>query len=219
MMLFGNFQKGCDLRTIADMKRENRASLIRFFAIFFAVLFIIVTLRTFFFMSVIVSGHSMDDTLYGGSYNLASGEYEGGDILVVDRNAKISRGDVVVFEAGKFVSGTKKGEMWIKRVAGLPGDRLWTEKGLLYRSYEIDGETFTECVNEPYVKGETYKSGRDFSVVVPEDGYYLLGDNREVSRDSRYIGAVGAQYVVGVVPEYVIENKDSDLLKFFIRFM
>ena len=82
---------------------------------------------------------------------------------------------------------------FVKRVIGLPGDTLWMVDGQLY----INGA----AVEEPYV-AEAYRHGyidRFGPVTVPEGQYFLMGDHRNVSNDSRAVGCVPRDYIIGHV--------------------
>lgn len=85
----------------------------------------------------------------------------------------INRGDIVIFnfeEEGKYL---------VKRVIGLPGDNISITDGKIF----VNGD----MLEETYTKGTTLKGNlEDKTMVVPEGKYFLLGDNRENSRDSRY---------------------------------
>lgn len=83
-------------------------------------------------------------------------------------------------------------ENYVKRVIGLPGERL---------RYH-DGELF---VDEKLVKDSFAHLTADFTLQqlgvdqIPEGYYFVLGDNREVSQDSRYFGLVPASKIVGII--------------------
>ena len=92
------------------------------------------------------------------------------------------RGDIMVFLHPRDPS-----RALVKRVIGLPGDMIEIDVGQVIRN--------GERVGEPYV---VHLDGRSSDpVVVPEDSYYVLGDNRLVSSDSRDWGFVSEEYVVG----------------------
>ena len=207
---------GVNINEQAEAERESRSAFVRFAAVFFIVLTIIASLKTFVFMHVEVEGSSMENTMVDG------------DAVIVDKLAKIERGDVVVFKVKGVVMGeTDENKMYIKRVIGIPGDTVWSENGVVY--YSRDGVLET-IADGDYVKGLTYLNytARKTDIpktVVPEGCYFLMGDNRAVSFDCRYFGegrtpkCVSEDYICGVVPSFVIENKDSELLKALMRFV
>jgi signal peptidase I len=113
------------------------------------------------------------------------------------------RGDVVVFK-GDLVEDTSgfrelRGEVFVKRVAGEPGDRVRISNGRLY----INDEPvhFCNAVGEiPLVaEGSKYLTSEKESVTVPMGQYFVLGDNSHNSFDSRYFGFVKAEGIMGRV--------------------
>ena len=110
---------------------------------------------------------------------------EPGDQIVVTRyvRSRPERGDVIVFR-----SPAGGEELLVKRVVALPGDLIDSRLGRV----RIGGHTLPE----PYVLREA-ASGAIESQIIPADSYYVLGDNRDDSADSRSWGAVPAAYVVG----------------------
>ena len=96
------------------------------------------------------------------------------------------RGDVVIFHP----PGQPKG-FYIKRIVGLPGDTLSIQDNVVF----INGEQLPES----YLNPETGKPSRgDYApIVLPPNGYYLLGDNRNNSQDSRDWGTIGRGQIVG----------------------
>ncbi|PSL45208.1 type I signal peptidase [Salsuginibacillus halophilus] len=153
---------------------------------FAVVLVIVLLVRMFLFANYVVHGESMMPTI------------EDGERLIINKVgyeiADPERFDLVVFNA------TDDSD-YIKRIIGLPGDELRFEDDELY----INGESY----DEPYLdeaKG-TYSAGPftyDFSLlevtgeaVVPEDQLFVLGDNRRNSLDSRQLGYIAIDDVVG----------------------
>jgi len=103
---------------------------------------------------------------------------------LVYRLESIERGDIVVF---RYPRDTHKS--FIKRVIGLPGDRIRISYGHVYLNGKL--------VLEPYVPAE-YLDGRSFpETVVPESSYFVLGDHRSMSNDSREFGPVLRGYIYG----------------------
>jgi len=96
----------------------------------------------------------------------------------------IERGDVIVFQ---YPLDTSKS--YIKRVIGVPGDRVRVTDGVVY----VNGR----MLDEPYVP-EDFRDARSYrEIVVPAGSYYVLGDHRSLSNDSREFGAVPARFVSG----------------------
>jgi signal peptidase I len=104
------------------------------------------------------------------------------------------RGEIVVFKtppaAASCLEGGGAGQTFVKRLVGLPGDRLAQRNGVL----QVNGEPYEESYIEPQRRG-----GRDFSAVVPADHYFMMGDNRTQSCDSREWGAVPRDNLIGPV--------------------
>jgi len=98
-------------------------------------------------------------------------------------------GDLVVFRLP-----ASPDVMYVKRVVGLPGDRIEIRADVLYRN--------GKAVEEDHVRIDAQGPGAfgDFAVVtVPDDHYFVLGDNRRRSRDSRFTGAIPASHLHGFV--------------------
>lgn len=119
-----------------------------------------------------VDGHSMDNTLFDGEQ------------LLLNPSAEIRSGDIVVFEYGQTYL--------IKRVVGLPGDTVAVVKGVLYVNNIKYDESYLskECI--------TRFMDSSFMVTVEEDEYFVMGDNRDNSRDSRSFGCVPRDTITGV---------------------
>src|SRR6266705_2573773 len=102
----------------------------------------------------------------------------------VYRFEPIERGDVVV-----FWYPLDRSKSFIKRVVGLPGDAVPISQGAVY----VDGK----IVPEPYVPAQ-YEDLSDFGPVrVPKDSYFVMGDHRISSNDSRVFGPVDSQFIYG----------------------
>jgi signal peptidase I len=97
---------------------------------------------------------------------------------------KPQRGDVIVLRPPLTVS---EGDEFIKRIIGLPGETIRISGGRVY----INGK----LLNEPYIASSVTTNGgfflsNDSDFTVPQDEYFVMGDNREHSSDSRYWGPV-----------------------------
>jgi len=102
----------------------------------------------------------------------------------VYRLEPIERGDIVVFRYPYDPS-----KSYIKRVIGMAGDRIRIDAGLVY----VNGEALDETYVPPeYADSRTYRE-----VVVPSNYYYVLGDHRSMSEDSRSFGPVDQRLIYG----------------------
>lgn len=122
-------------------------------------LVITILVRIFICYIITVPTDSMQPTINNKKHYLVNKLYK-----------DINRGDIVVF--------TQNGDSikYVKRIIGLPGEKVELNKGILY----INGKE----IKEEYVK---YPGGiEDFEVTIPSGEYFLMGDNRADSRDGRY---------------------------------
>lgn len=116
--------------------------------------------------------------------------YVGDKVLGVNtRFCDLERGDIVVFEPNAEEK-EEKNELWVKRLIGLPNDKVEIKNGKV----SVNGEPLIERYIE-------YNKNYSGTFVVPEDRYFMLGDNRANSADSRfwvnpYIHTSQARYVV-----------------------
>lgn len=151
----------------------------------FVVCFVAVwTLTTFIIKPVQVDGDSMYPTLIDQEVGAVN-------MLLVNLGG-VSRYDVVV------VHNESQNENWVKRVIGLPGDTIYAKDDVVY----VNGE----AIEEPYLDTDYVKNYRqrgsyfteDFNeVTLGEDEYFLMGDNRIVSMDSRRVGPFKEKDIIG----------------------
>ena len=158
--------------------------------------------RSFAFELVRVDGESMDDTLTNGEIMFVS-KYDYASVWLTlpwqneeakESAARITTGgnpqrfDVVICRyPGRGDTN------FVKRVVGLPGDQVEIRNGSLYINNQI--------YEEPYIQ-DSYRSGRlnDYGpYTVPEDHYFVLGDHRNNSNDSRSQGAIPRDMIIGHV--------------------
>ncbi|MCF6266150.1 MAG: signal peptidase I [Desulfuromusa sp.] len=175
-------------------------------------------IRTFLFQAFKIPSGSMLDTLLIGDHLLVNKFIYGTKIPFIDgRYLKIrnpERGDVIVFEfPGDKDKPFFEKRDFIKRVIGLPGDLIEVKAKQVY----INGEPYT-------IPAERHKdqeiipavaSPRDFAgpVKVPENSYFVMGDNRDYSFDSRFWGYVNKTKIKGkAIIKYWSWNSKADLL-------
>jgi signal peptidase I len=128
-----------------------------------------------------IKGDSMQPNFPNGEYLLTD--------KVSYRFGEPERGDVVVFEPPG-----SDGEEYIKRIVGLPGEELSVQDGKLY----INGNMLAESYISETLKtsGGAFLNEND-TVTVPSDNYFVLGDNRIASSDSRMWGFVKKDKITG----------------------
>jgi len=159
---------------------------------------------TFIAQSFLVQGTSMEPSLHNG------------ERLLVDKVSYRLRtpqcGEVIVF---RYPSDTRR--KFIKRIIGLPGDQIEVRQREVY----LNGKALVE----PYINGPTY--GSYGPIVVPDGTVFVMGDNRNLSADSRYpdVGPVPNKLIVGralalywplthigllrIPPQLQVQNKDT----------
>ncbi len=197
-------------------EEKQRETTVEFLASLAAVLVTGLFIITFVLQAFEIPSSSMEDTLLIGDHVFVNREQFAprtqwlGPLLPY---RDIKRGDIVV-----FLSPAEPGLYVVKRIIGIPGDRIHLRDGAVYRN--------GEKLNEPYVmhKGNNYDPYRDNfpavapseaynvspewqlllhthiegdDIVVPKDSYFGMGDNRDVSLDSRYWGFIPKENVIG----------------------
>lgn len=117
--------------------------------------------------------------------------FKAGEYLLVDelsyRLRSPKRGEVIVFKYPKDPS-----YYYIKRVIGLPGETIEIKDGKV-RIYNYENPE-GKVLSEPYIKGVTKE---DIKTVLNKDEYFVMGDNREFSSDSRVFGPVERKFIIG----------------------
>ena len=134
------------------------------------IVLIVVLIRTFIITPVRVDGDSMKNTL------------KNGDILLLYKLGSINRLDIIVLDE------EKDNEKIIKRVIGLPGETVAIKKGKIYINDKV--------IDDEYAYGETSDYDK---VTLEDDEYFILGDNRLISKDSRYFGPIKKSEIKGKI--------------------
>lgn len=142
-----------------------------FFKTTLFVICIALIFRYFLLQPFIVVGQSMEPSFYNKEY------------LIVDklsyRLKEPKRGEVIIFHPPQYPK-----ESYIKRIIGLPGEKVEIKRGEVY----INGQ----LLDENYIKitDEENSGVGDMTVILENDNYFVLGDNRDHSSDSREIGPI-----------------------------
>jgi signal peptidase I len=145
-------------------------------------LVIIVGIRSFIMQPFFVSGKSMEPNFHNGDY-----------LIVNEINYKFSdpeRGDVIIFHYPK-----RQTEFFIKRIIGLPGEKIEIKNNRItvYNSDHPSGFTLDES---EYIPLSTLTAG-NYVIELKNDEYFVLGDNRMASADSRLWGPLEERFIVG----------------------
>lgn len=139
---------------------------------------IVVPIRYFLFQPFIVKGQSMEPN------------FEDGDYLLIDeisyRSRSPERGEVIVFKPPYQPSNR-----YIKRIIGLPGETIEIEKGKIF----ISGKP----LDESGYLSESIETMGDVRMILKENEYFVLGDNRPLSSDSRKWGVLPRENIIGRV--------------------
>lgn len=137
---------------------------------YIVIVVVVVLIRTFIITPVRVDGDSMKNTL------------KNGDILLLYKLSSINRFDIIVLDE------EKNNEKIIKRVIGMPGETVAIKKDKIYINDKV--------IDDEYAYGET----SDYNKVTLRDNeYFILGDNRLISKDSRYFGPIKENEIKGKI--------------------
>lgn len=167
--------------------------------VFILAVIIILPIRVFLFQPFFVQGASMEPNFHNGEYLLINEwgykhtniGFASDPLMSVKPFRDLNRSDVVVFRYPKNPS-----VFYVKRVVGLPGETITLEKGQIRISLE-DGSSYV-LDESPYIPDSVHTEGGQM-VTLGEDEYFVMGDNREHSNDSRSWGPVSKEFIIGKV--------------------
>ncbi|MFC4617324.1 signal peptidase I [Camelliibacillus cellulosilyticus] len=134
--------------------------------------------RYLLFTHILVDGHSMMPILKNNDHLIVC--------KVCYAIGKPHRFDIVIFHATKRTD-------YIKRVIGLPGETIEYRDDVLY----VNGKPVKEPYLNKYKAATTGLLTNNFKTKVPKGTVFVLGDNRRISRDSRFIGAIPVDEIIG----------------------
>lgn len=195
-----------------------------FLSLFYAILIAII-IRTFFFQAFFIPSSSMEPTLLVGdrifvskfSYGYSKHSFPFSLPFINERVlfSEPERGDIIVFKTPENLRID-----YIKRLVGLPGDKIQMIDGILHindipvKRKKIRSET--KLINNGQIRNvlvyeetlpnnisyETFDMGNTRAdntseIFIPEDSYFFMGDNRDNSKDSRFVGSVPKNNLVG----------------------
>ncbi|MEX2527156.1 MAG: signal peptidase I [Gemmatimonadota bacterium] len=193
-------------------------------------------IKSFLIQTFVITSGSMEDTLLVGDFlmvNRASiGSPIPGTSLRIPGYSQVRQGDVLVFDP------THEDDlMLVKRLIGMPGDTLEMRDKALYRNGQLQDEPYVKHLDDqgddhhpwmewqrPHVIPESarsdYRPTRDNwgPLVIPEGYYFMLGDNRDYSLDSRYWGLLERWRLEGrALFHYFSYDRDSPAAFSFLR--
>jgi len=185
---------------------------------------------TFIVQAFQIPSESMENTLLIGDYLLVDKVRYGGNGFWAEimPYRHVRRGDIIVFHYPINPS-----EHFVKRVVGVPGDRIRLVNREVYVNGVPQRESYvryTSTIHDtfrdefprvnlvvPELEGAWWEQMKklveDNQLIVPEGNYFVLGDNRDESKDSRYWGFVPVENIVGrpLIIYWSIQNPDSDV--------
>lgn len=180
-------------------RSKNKSSAKSFLSYFIPLVALALLLRFFVFQPYIVSGESMVPSYHNGEY------------LIVQKIAALShkfyRGDVVVLKNPENVH-----EVFLKRVIGLPGETVEIKKSqvFIYNTEHPGGY----LLDEPYINNELISSlTTTKTYILDKNQYFVMGDNRTNSIDSRSFGPIEKKLIIGKIWSQMSSFLNFDLFK------
>jgi len=215
-MFFKSRRLGLEHAAGIEVPSAKEPVLVEYSRTFFPIILLVLVVRSFLFEPFRIPSDSMMPTLLDGDFIFVNKYVYGLRLPVINKKimpiGEPGRGDVVVFKLPSDPSTN-----YIKRLVGLPGDRIqYVDKRLVingepvkvelrgvYRGHDHDGAT----IGLEYLGSSAHEvlyrlggfGGKEGEYIVPDGQYFFMGDNRDNSKDSRYgdVGFVPEGNIVG----------------------
>lgn len=166
------------------MNKEKVLKFLKELLPYVIIIAVVVLIRTFLVTPIRVVGPSMEPTL------------KSGDIMILNKVSKIDRFDIVV------IKSDKSPEVLIKRVIALPGESVEITDGKIY----INGQVLKDKYGDGNTSDYPYTT-------VPKGQYFVLGDNRPISADSRLFGTFSKKEIKGTTKLTIFPFKHIGMKK------
>ncbi|MEK6646807.1 MAG: signal peptidase I [Candidatus Firestonebacteria bacterium] len=179
-----------------QLKEETKAKIKEYIESIVTAVILALLIRTFVIQAFKIPSGSMEDTLKIGDHLLVCKFIYGTRIpwtdIIILPITKPKRGDIVVF---KYPKDPKRD--FIKRCIAVPGDKVEIRNKTLYVNNQILDESYI-IHRDSFVQPPTI-SQRDFfgPEIIPPDNYFMMGDNRDTSLDSRFWGCLPYNHIRG----------------------
>lgn len=178
-------------KNMAKHKTESAESfghwLLQVFILAIIIIGLYLVVFRFLLANETISGPSMQPT------------FENNDRVIAVRHSKLSRGDIVILKAPD-----EPGALYIKRIIGVSGDSIKSKNDVMYINGKPIKEPYLTEYKKKLSKGQLYTNNFSLEQLyhvkrVPKNCYFVMGDHRNVSKDSRMIGFIKRQDIIGEV--------------------
>lgn len=178
-------------KNMAKRKTESAESfghwLLQVFILAIIIIGLYLVVFRFLLANETISGPSMQPT------------FENNNRVIAVRHSKLSRGDIVILKAPD-----EPGALYIKRIIGVPGDSIKSKNDVMYINGKPIKEPYLTEYKKKLSKGQLYTNNFSLEQLyhvkrVPKNCYFVMGDHRNVSKDSRMIGFIKRQDIIGEV--------------------
>ena len=181
-------------------KKTVKQEVVSWILTLLAAVVIAVVIRMFLFEPIRVDGESMMNTLVDGEVVLVTkpaylrGEINRGDVIICRYPERNTQSNLNV--GGSFELTFTKHTLFVKRLIALPGDTLEIREGMVY----VNGELVDESGIDMHSTAQTNLG----PVRLGADSYFVMGDNRGNSNDSRRVGPISRDMIVGHVKRVIL---------------